>query len=138
MAADKFVCLDVGERRIGVATADSDVRIAIAQGAIEVDGEELVAIAKTVWLESAKTVVVGYPRNQNGETTKQTEFVEQFVEKLKATENFLAEIVFQDESLTSVLAEQYLESLGKPYTKGDIDTQAARIIMEDYLEERYG
>ncbi len=138
MAADTFVCLDVGERRIGVATADSGVRIAVAQGAVEVDGSELDVITKMIQLEGARVVIVGYPRNQSGETTGQTEFVEAFTEKLKAHRDFSAEIVFQDESLTSVLAEKYLDSLGKPYSKGDVDTQAARIIMEDYLGERYG
>jgi RNase H-fold protein (predicted Holliday junction resolvase) len=41
---------------------------------------------------------------------------------------------FQDESLTSVLAEQQLKSYGRPYTKGDIDARAAAIILQDYLE----
>ena len=47
-------------------------------------------------------------------------------------------IVFQDESLTSVMAEQRLKSYGRPYAKGDIDAQAATIILQDYLEQNYG
>jgi RNase H-fold protein (predicted Holliday junction resolvase) len=43
-------------------------------------------------------------------------------------------IVFQDESLTSVIAENRLKTTKKPYTKGDIDAQAAAIILEDYME----
>ncbi len=43
-------------------------------------------------------------------------------------------VIEQDESLTSVMAEEVLKSHKKPYTKGDIDAQAATIILQDYLE----
>jgi putative Holliday junction resolvase len=129
-----IVALDVGERRIGVAVADTAVRIAVAYDTIEVDGSELEAIARIVISERADTLVIGFPRNQAGEPTAQTAFVVAFSENLKdVAEN----IVFQDESLTSVLAEQRLKSYKKPYTKGDIDAQAAAIILQDYLEANY-
>ena len=41
---------------------------------------------------------------------------------------------FQDESLTSVMAETRLSADRKPYTKADIDAQAAVMILQDYLE----
>lgn len=138
MTAKKLLCLDVGERRIGVATADTSVRIAVAQTTLEVDGTELEQIAKHIWLEGASLLVVGYPRNQQGEATKQTEFVEQFIVKLRQSDGFSTEIAFQDESLTSVLAEQRLIAQGKPYAKADIDAHAAQIILQDYIEEHYG
>ena len=34
-------------------------------------------------------------------------------------------------------AENILKSYKKPYTKGDIDMQAAAIILQDYLEENF-
>lgn len=138
MTAKKLVCLDVGERRIGVAVADTGVRIAVPQETVLVDGLELERIRKIVYLEGAALVVVGYPRNQQGEPTKQTAFVEAFVQKLKALDGFEATVVFQDESLTSVIAEQYLIESKKPYTKADIDAKAAAIILQDYIEEQYG
>jgi len=135
MASQSFVCLDVGEKRIGVAIADSSVRIAIPFMTIEVDGDEIEAIAEIVLKEEAKTIVVGYPRNQQGEPTTQTDYVEKFVEKLQDIE---AEIIYQDESLTSVMAEQQLIAHKKPYVKGDIDALAAAIILQDYLEVNHG
>ena len=42
-------------------------------------------------------------------------------------------VVFQDESLTSVQAEQRLGN--KIKDKGEIDAEAASIILQDYLEE---
>jgi putative Holliday junction resolvase len=99
---------------------------------------ELVKIKKLIWLEGVSLLVVGYPRNQQGEATKQTAFVERFIDTLQQDGEFHTDVVFQDESLTSVLAEQYLESTGKPYGKADIDAHAARIILQDYIEEQYG
>lgn len=133
MTAKNLIALDVGEKRIGVASANTSIRIAIPTTTISVDGSEIKAIAEIVVRESVDTIVVGYPRNQSGEPTAQTVFVETFTEKLKD----LAPIKFQDESLTSVTAEQRLKSRGKPYGKEDIDAEAAVIILQDYLEIHY-
>lgn len=134
MRSKNIVCLDVGEKRIGVAIADTAIRIAIPLETVEVDGHEIESITKIVASEGAESIVVGYPRNQSGEATAQTRYVEQFSYKLKGMAN---EIVFQDESLTSVLAEERLKSYKKPYQKGDIDASAAAIILQDYLEENH-
>lgn len=128
-----FLALDVGEKRIGVAVGDDRVRIAVPLDTIEVDGNELERIARYVIEERVDTVVVGYPRNQSGEPTHQTEYVENFAKQLT---DIAPKLVFQDESLTSVLAEQQLKKYGRPYTKGDIDAQAAALILTDFLEQR--
>ena len=129
-----LLSLDVGEKRIGTALADTAVRIAVPYDTIIVDGTELEQIAKLIGLESVDIVVIGYPRNQSGEATAQTAYAEAFAEKL---EGIGPKIVFQDESLTSVMAEDRLKQMGKPYEKGDIDMMAASIILQDYLEQ-YG
>lgn len=131
-SSKSFVALDVGEKRIGVAVGDSGVRIAVPFETIETDGTEIERIARIVLDEKADVVVVGYPRNQSGEPTAQTVYVESFVKKLV---DISPSIVFQDESLTSVLAEQRLQSYKKPYKKGDIDALAAAIILQDYMEQ---
>jgi len=128
-----FLALDVGEKRIGVAVGDDMVRIAVPLDTIDVDGSELERIARLVINENIDTVVVGYPRNQSGEATLQTEYVENFARSLS---DIAPKLVFQDESLTSILAEQQLKKYGKPYTKGDIDAQAAVLILTDFLEQR--
>ncbi len=133
--ATSLVCLDVGEKRIGVAVADTAVRIAVPFDTIVVDGHEIEAIAEIAVREEADTIVIGYPRNQLGESTAQTNRVEQFA---KGLEDIVSTIVFQDESLTSVLAEQQLAAHKKPYTKADIDAHAAAIILQDYLESHDG
>lgn len=135
MSSQSLVCLDVGEKRIGVALADSRIRIAVPFDTIDVDGHELQAIAAIIIQEQADVVVVGYPRNQQGEATAQSMYVEQFAAQLEAMG---PKVVFQDESLTSVLAEQRLKESQKSYQKKDIDMHAAAIILQDYIEEQYG
>jgi putative Holliday junction resolvase len=129
-----LIALDVGEARIGVAVGDTAVKIAVPYGAIEVNGTELTQIAQLAVRENADVIVVGYPRNQSGEATAQTASVEAFAAQLT---DMADELVFQDESLTSVMAEQRLKARGGQYTKGDIDAEAAVIILQDYIEEHY-
>ena len=131
MRSNNLVCLDVGEKRIGVALGDESVKIAMPYETIDVDGSEIEAIATILEQENPRVLIIGYPRNQSGESTKQTKYVEDFAKQLEAMD---IEIVFQDESLTSVMAEERLKSYGRPYTKADIDAQAAAIILQDYLE----
>ena len=129
---NRVIGLDVGERRIGVAVGDRLVKIASPLSTIEVDGKEIDIIRQIVASQSADTIVIGYPRNQSGDITDQTRYVEKFAEKLIGVAD---KIVFQDESLTSVVAEQQLISYKRPYSKGDIDARAAAIILHDYLEK---
>lgn len=134
MKTRRFIALDVGEKRIGVAVADDSVRIAVPLDTVEVDGSELTKILEYIVREGADKIVVGYPRNQAGEPTAQSALVEAFADRLAATSPDLPEIIFQDESLTSVHAEQNLKATGKPYQKSDIDANAAALILQDYLE----
>lgn len=129
-----IIALDVGEKRIGVAVADGVVPIARRLTTIDVDGSELRVVVKLLSDENAGSIVVGYPRNQSGEATAQTKYVEDFVGRLEEVTE--AKIIYQDESLTSVIAENSLRSFGKPYTKSDIDAEAATLILQDYLERR--
>ena len=134
MSSKNFLALDVGERRIGLAMADSQVNIAVPFGWLENSEKIIQEITELVLRHDIDVIVVGYPRNQSGEPTKQTEFVEDFVKQLADIE-LDTEIVFQDESLTSVQAEQRLGN--KIKDKGEIDAEAASIILQDFLEEKY-
>ena len=135
----KIIGLDVGEKRIGVAKCDTSVRIAIPQNTIEVDGTEFQQLAKLATLIGTDYFVLGLPRNNQGEETAQSEFVKNFARSLKKHLPS-AKIHFQDESLTSVEAEARLKSKksyrksGKLFQKGEVDSEAATIILQDFLE----
>ena len=134
MAAKKnILALDVGDRRVGVALADSQIKIAVPYGYLERSDKIIQQITELMLDHDINILVIGYPRNQSGEATKQTESVEQFARELAEVE-IDADLVFQDESLSSVEAER---RLGRVKDKGEIDAEAASIILQDYLEQEY-
>ena len=135
MANQNLLALDVGEKRVGVALADSAIRIAIAYDTISVDGTEVEQIKELLAREKIDILVVGYPRNQSGDATRQTTYVESFVARLQPLD---VPVEYQDESVTSVKAEEILKQRKKPYEKGEIDALAASLILQDYLEAQYG
>lgn len=134
MATKQLMALDIGHKRIGVAFGDTAVRIAVPYDTLQVDGSELQAIAQLYVHHTIDIIVVGYPRNQQGEATDQTVYVEQVAKNIEAYAN----VAYQDESLTSVQAEQRLAARKKGFKKEEIDAEAAAIILQDYLEENYG
>ena len=133
-----LMALDVGTKRIGVAKADSKVRIAIPYTAIEVnEGQEFQKIASLIAAWGVDGLVIGLPRSNEGRETKQSAYVRNFAKELRAYVPDV-KICFQDESLTSVEAEKRLKGRKKGYKKGDIDSEAAVIILQDFLEEKVG
>ena len=129
----RIIALDVGEKRIGVARADSNTRIAVPVGFILVDGSEWQEIARIARLQGANCFIIGLPRSNEGNETAQSAYVRNFARTL--TEKIPeAKIRFQDESLTSVIAEERLKKRKKTYEKGDIDAEAATIILQDFLD----
>lgn len=133
-----LMALDVGTKRIGVAKADSKVRIAIPYTAIEVnEGREFQKIASLIEAWKIDGLVIGLPRSNEGRETKQSAYVRNFAKELRAYIPSV-KICFQDESLTSVEAEKRLKGRKKGYKKGDIDSEAAVIILQDFLEEKVG
>lgn len=133
---ETLIALDVGSRRIGVARAELDTRLAVPAETIVVDDAAIEKLVALFHATKPVAVVVGYPRNQSGEPTRQTEVIEAFVKALQ--EVWHGTLVFQDESLTSVIAEDRLRQRGRPYDKADIDAEAAAIILQDYIEAHYG
>lgn len=129
----KIIGLDIGTKRIGVARADSSTRIAVPSGFITVDGSEWEKIAKLTKLYSTNWFVLGLPRSNEGNETKQSQYVRSFAKEL-LRQIPDAKIRFQDESLTSVVAEDRLKARKKTYEKGEIDAEAAAIILQDFLE----
>ena len=130
----RIIGLDVGEKRIGVARADSTTRIAVPVGFIEVNELVWQEIAQIAKMNHTNLFILGLPRSNEGNETQQSLFVRNFaktmVERIPGVK-----IRFQDESLTSVVAEERLKASKKKYQKGDIDAEAAAIILQDFLEK---
>ena len=129
----KILGLDVGTKRIGVAKVDTGTRIAVPVETVTVDGSEWQELSRLARLNNTFLFVVGLPRNNDGNETEQSAYARNFAKTL--TEKIPgARVRFQDESLTSVVAEERLKARKKKYDKGEIDAEAAAIILQDFIE----
>lgn len=141
---NRYMALDVGDRTIGVAISDPLFIMASGHSTIfrenlEKDLETLKEIIKK---ESIIKIIVGLPKNMNNTIGPQGEKVLNFVEDLKAFLNkneIEAEIVMQDERLTTVSAERILieGNMSRKNRKKVIDKVAATYILQSFLDKKY-
>jgi putative holliday junction resolvase len=123
-----YLGIDFGTKRIGLAIAESEVKL--ARPLATVTAQELPVIVKRHGPFEA--VVVGLPRGLDGQDTPQTLTVQRLADDLLGP--LKLDPIYQDEAATSAIAEEQLKASGKPYTKADIDAEAATIILQDYLD----
>ncbi len=128
-----LLALDVGDKRIGVALASMQARIASPLTTLQNSDHIFDDIQALIDEHDAMVIVVGLPRGLDGQHTAQTMVVEEFKAKL---EGFVSVPVhWQDEALTSRQAEEELRARGKPYRKEDIDALSATYILEDFMRD---
>jgi putative Holliday junction resolvase len=137
MSEDATITLgfDVGSARIGVAIANSISRLPKPLTTLEVGEKVYDDIQHLIKHEKAAQIVIGLPRNLDGNETQQTNTIKTFAEGLRTKLNI--PIYFTDEAVTSVQAETELKAQGRPYTKEDIDALAAVFILEDFLNNAH-
>lgn len=142
-----IIGIDYGNKHIGLARGDTDVKLASELGLLINTGDDNVwmQILDIIRSEQADAVVVGLPRDNEGAETSQTAKCRQFANDLRQhliDNDLKVDVFMQDESLTSVKAEQQLrrERHFDPIMlrNGKLDIRAAVIILSDYLEGYYG
>ncbi len=131
----KVMSLDIGTKRIGVAL--SDYLLMLANGHCCIDRtpeekaiEEILKIAKE---NNVKKIVVGLPYNMDGTLGGQADDCKNFASKLQGYD-----IIYEDERLTSDLAEENLRNKKIDFrkNKGLVDIESACIILEQYLSRK--
>ena len=136
MTSKIILALDIGERHIGVATGDLAVKIATPLPAITAGDGAMEKIVAQIQNNFIDVIVVGLPRGADGQETKQSQISRDFaVELSKLTD---IKIVLQDESLSSVIAEENLRQRSNfdigMLRDGTLDSESATIFLQDYLE----
>ncbi|MGC1177172.1 MAG: Holliday junction resolvase RuvX [Candidatus Saccharimonadales bacterium] len=127
------LALDVGGKRVGVAIASLEARLPRPLTTLERNDAFLTKLTAIIEAEDIGMIIVGLPRDLNGQYTPQTRSTEAFIKQLK--QYFKGPIHPQDEAVTSKQAEAELQSRGGDYARGDIDALAATYILEDFLRE---
>ncbi len=132
-----YLGIDWGEKRIGLAYAD-EIGIALPLPAAVAPSkkERMRHIETMIEQRHAKELVVGYPLNMDGSVGFKAKEVDVFIEELK--KRFRLPIHRVDERLSSHSVEQGLKGQKKKPTRqsGEIDSRAAALILQDFIEER--
>lgn len=130
--------LDVGLKRVGVAGCDGLGIVATGLTTVKRSSfkEDVEVFRELIAQREANLLVVGLPYNKEGEIGFQAKQVMKYAQKL-ATALEIA-IEFTDERYTSVEAQEQLKSKKKYSSrdKGLIDKQAAKIILQQWLDDR--
>lgn len=133
----RYMALDIGDRRIGVALSDPLQILASPLQTIVRTSDEyaLLEIIRLVNKHEAEKLIVGMPYSLDGTIGPQAEKVLSFKAKIAAQLNI--EVVLQDERLSSVTADMKLKETRKKSArlKEKIDAAAATVILQSYLDE---
>ena len=133
----RFICLDIGDKRIGLAVSDPFNGYALpletyTRKNLKTDLAFMSDLAKE---KAASAIVCGLPVNFDGTPSVQTEKAKFFIEKLKETTGLTVYSV--DERCTTCEAEETLISQGKTRAerKKVVDSLAAANILQGFLNE---
>ena len=134
----RILSIDYGKKRTGLAVTDP-LQL-IAGGLATVSTSELFQfLTQYIAKEPVERIVIGEPRQPNGQPSENLERVQQFVNRWRKARPDIP-IDFFDERFTAVLAHQaMLEGGLKKKARQDkalVDEISATIILEDYMRSR--
>lgn len=129
--AKNYLGLDWGSSKVGVALAHEETGIALPYGVLKNDEKLLEEIGALLQKEEVGTVIIGihksdtYKGNHEGEKLGK-----------RIIERFGVAVEYQDEMFTSKMAQSNLIAQGYSQVSSQDDTEAARIILQSWLEKR--
>ena len=133
----RYLALDIGDVRIGVAR--SDLMGIIATPLETINRKKVKPVKRIAELckeNNTTSIVVGIPKSLDGEEKRQAEKVREYIEKLKKEIENL-EIIEIDERFSTVIADNILKDLNKNGAiekRKVVDKVAASIILQTYLD----
>jgi len=132
----RFLCIDLGDKRTGLAICDGDEILASPLTVLEGQKnlpDEIVKIAEE---QQVQALVFGLPVNMDGSEGERAVQTKNFAEKIKSKTTL--PIFFQDERLSTFTAGEKLSQTGLTHKKkkNRIDAIAAAEILKTFIEKR--
>ena len=131
----RILAIDYGQKRTGIAVTD-EMQI-IASGLTTIPSATTIDFLKDYFTkEKVEKVLIGEPKQMNGEPSQSAEIIEAFVRKFKS---FFPDmpVVRVDERFTSKMAFQTMIDSGlnknQRKNKALLDEISATIMLQDYL-----
>ena len=136
----RYLAIDFGDKRTGLAVADDETKLALPLDVIETSSEEerLRQLRATVEDHNVSALVLGLPLNMDGSEGMAAKKAQRFASVLRAT--FSLPVYLVDERLTSEASAALMAqtSLGRRKRKIHQNAVAAAAILRDFLEIRCG
>ena len=125
----RYLGIDYGDARIGIALSDPDGTIAFPQETIQNRGDNEVVrrISGFVKKEHIGHVILGLPISFDGGESEQTKKVRQFAIRLR--EKISIPLEFENEMLTTKIAKD------GGVAKEHADASAAALMLQSYLDK---
>lgn len=132
----RYLAIDHGARRIGLAICDAQETIASPLGVLDGRTDVLARIAEIVQTQGVGAIVMGLPLNMDGSEGPQAAKARAFAEQVGRCVGL--PVHFQDERLSSFEAKDKLGSAGLSGARQRelLDAVAAAEILRSFLEER--
>lgn len=132
----RWLAIDLGDRRVGLAVSDTGARIASPVGHIERRAGKrppLTALLAKATALGAEGFVVGLPLDQMGEDTPRALEARRLCEELGTRTGLPAELV--DERFTTAAALRAVKAMegSTRGRKGDVDAIAATVLLQHAL-----
>ena len=131
METKKYLGVDYGISKIGLAIADAETRIAFAYKTIENGKNFLEDMGRIIESEGIDTLVLG-SLGYAGEGRKAFE-AEEIGEKIRKSQGIRVE--YQEEMFSTKMAEKNLKERGMKNIKKNDNQEAARIILQSWLDK---
>jgi putative Holliday junction resolvase len=130
----RYLGIDPGGKRIGLAVADDETRVATPLQVIAYHDRKRAArvIAETARCQHAARVVIGLPTDPDGGETAACKRSHALAATLR---ELGIDVVFQSEYLTSDEARRRARASGR-HPRQPVDDLAALVILEEYLGRR--
>jgi putative Holliday junction resolvase len=134
----RIIAFDPGERRVGVAVSDELHLIASPVSIVDLKRGGWEELDKIIEMYDPELIVVGIPTSLSGREGPQARAARRFADEVRKRSG--RQTHFQDERLTSFMAEQSLIELGKNRKdrKRHLDAVAAALILQSFLDARRG
>jgi len=130
----RYLGLDVGSKRIGIAVSDELGIIASPVSYVQRGSGELTAFQELVRRYEPVRLVAGLPSGMSGHEGPQARSVRIYTDSL--ARQLGIELAYWDERLTTTIAEKQLIASGarRDKRREQIDALAASIMLQSYLD----
>lgn len=126
----KIAAIDIGLKRIGVALCLASTIVSPQEAILRKNRDQAARDVDAFLKEwSIELLVVGLPKGGSSEEEMQRR-IEHFVRLLA----FKGNIVYQDEYGSSLEAKEMMQGVVRQKRDGRIDSMAAKVILERYLD----